>query len=100
MLLPPFFHSYQDFFTQLVPILIELLHQCCCSSPLFLILSSFSLSQQSPRENVTRTRILFPIPGLGETLRVNGRACLIRHDAILERSMLQGKRPLLAFGVE
>lgn len=43
--------------------------------------------------------LLFLIPGQGETLRVNGRACIIRDPAILERSTIEGKRPLLAIAV-
>lgn len=44
--------------------------------------------------------LLFMIPGRGETLRVNGRACLIQDTTILERSIIQGKLPLIAIGVE
>ena len=44
--------------------------------------------------------LLFLIPSQGETLRVNGRACIIRDPAVLERSTVEGKRPLLAIGVE
>jgi predicted pyridoxine 5'-phosphate oxidase superfamily flavin-nucleotide-binding protein len=40
------------------------------------------------------------IPGQGEILRVNGRACIIRDPAVLERSTIEGKRPLLAIAVE
>jgi PPOX class probable FMN-dependent enzyme len=47
-----------------------------------------------------RVGLLFLIPGIEETLRVNGRACLLRDPAILEGSVVQGKRPLLAIGVE
>lgn len=43
--------------------------------------------------------LLFLIPGQGETLRVNGRACIIRDSAILERSAVEGKKPLLAIAV-
>lgn len=44
--------------------------------------------------------LIFMIPGQGETLRVNGRACIIRDPAILERSAVAGKTPLLAIAVE
>jgi uncharacterized protein len=43
--------------------------------------------------------LLFLIPGLEETLRVNGRAWIIRDEAILERCAVQGKRPTLGIGV-
>jgi uncharacterized protein len=44
--------------------------------------------------------LLFLIPGVEETLRVNGRAYLTRDEALLERTAAQGKRPKLAIGVE
>jgi PPOX class probable FMN-dependent enzyme len=44
--------------------------------------------------------LLFLIPGQGETLRVNGRACIIRDTTVLERSAVEGKKPLLAIAVE
>ena len=44
--------------------------------------------------------LLFLIPGVEETLRVNGRACLTRDEAILDRCVAQGKRPIIAIGVE
>lgn len=44
--------------------------------------------------------LLFLIPGVEETLRVNGRACLVRDEAVLERCLVQGKRPALAIAVE
>jgi PPOX class probable FMN-dependent enzyme len=47
-----------------------------------------------------RIGLLFLIPGLGETLRVNGRAVVTRDPGILERHVTQGKRPRLAIGVE
>jgi len=40
------------------------------------------------------------IPGVEETLRVNGHACLVRDTALLERTVAQGKQPLIAIGVE
>jgi len=44
--------------------------------------------------------LLFLVPGIEETLRVNGRACLVQDTDILERLSAQGKRPALAIGVE
>lgn len=44
--------------------------------------------------------LLFLIPGVGEALRVNGRACLVRDAPLLERLAVQGKQPLVAIGVE
>jgi PPOX class probable FMN-dependent enzyme len=43
--------------------------------------------------------LLFIIPGIEETLRVNGRACLARDSAILDTMVVQGKPPLLVIGV-
>jgi len=43
---------------------------------------------------------IFLIPGREETLRVNGRAAIIRDAEILESLMVQDKRPLVAIGVE
>jgi uncharacterized protein len=53
--------------------------------------------------NVFRTRragLLFLIPGLEETLRVNGRACLTRDPGLLDRLGGQDKSPRVAIGVE
>ena len=44
--------------------------------------------------------LLFVVPGVEETLRVNGHARLIRDTDLLERTAVRGKRPLLAIGVE
>ena len=44
--------------------------------------------------------LLFVIPGLEETLRVNGRATLTRDPDLLARLELMGKPPKLAIGVE
>jgi PPOX class probable FMN-dependent enzyme len=44
--------------------------------------------------------LIFLVPGREETLRVNGRACVVRDEAILERLVAMGKRPLLAVAVE
>jgi PPOX class probable FMN-dependent enzyme len=47
-----------------------------------------------------RAGLLFLVPGLGETLRVNGRACITRDPAILERHVVQeGRPPRLAVGI-
>ncbi len=43
--------------------------------------------------------LLFVIPGLGETLRVNGRGCVVRDEALLDRMAVAGRRPLLGIGV-
>lgn len=44
--------------------------------------------------------LLFLIPGLGETLRVNGKASLVKDDSLLERMAVNGKKPLLGILVE
>ncbi len=44
--------------------------------------------------------LLFLVPGVEETLRINGRACLIKDGDLLDRTVAQGKRPLMAIGVE
>lgn len=53
--------------------------------------------------NVVRTGragLLFLIPGLEETLRVNGRACLTREPELLGRLGGKAKAPKVAIGVE
>ena len=50
--------------------------------------------------NTGSVALIFMVPGVEETLRVNGRACLVRDDALLELTSAKGKRPLLAIGVE
>src|SRR5688572_904818 len=47
-----------------------------------------------------RVGLLFLIPGRDDTLRVNGRAWMTRDPEILQRSVVQGKAPLLAIGIE
>jgi PPOX class probable FMN-dependent enzyme len=47
-----------------------------------------------------RVGLLFLIPGLEETLRVNGRACLTRDPAVLDRLGGDGKPPRIAIGVD
>ena len=43
--------------------------------------------------------LLFMIPNVEETLRVNGSARIVRDEEILERTAVAGKTPLLAIGV-
>jgi PPOX class probable FMN-dependent enzyme len=43
--------------------------------------------------------LLFVVPGMNETLRVNGSAQLVRDEALLERLAVEGKRPNLAIVV-
>lgn len=47
-----------------------------------------------------RVGLLFLIPGLGETLRVNGAACVIRDDEALASLAVNGKQPLVGIAVE
>src|SRR2546427_9094886 len=44
--------------------------------------------------------MIFLIPGREETLRVNGRASIIRDAEILDSLIAHGKRPLVAIGLE
>lgn len=44
--------------------------------------------------------MIFLIPGREDTLRVNGKAWIVEDDAILDRMVVQGKRPPFAIGVE
>ena len=44
--------------------------------------------------------LIFLIPGREDTLRVNGRACIVRDEEILAPLAVQGKRPKVAIGVE
>lgn len=44
--------------------------------------------------------LIFLIPGREETLRVNGRACLVRDPALLDAAIAMGKRPDVGIGVE
>lgn len=46
-----------------------------------------------------RIGLLFMVPGVEETLRVNGRAVLTREPALLARLQARGKLPWLAIGV-
>jgi len=43
--------------------------------------------------------LLFLIPGLEETLRINGRAWIIRDEEVLARCAVMGKRPTLGLAV-
>lgn len=44
--------------------------------------------------------LLFVIPGMRETLRINGRAGIYRDPDLLEAMTYQGKQPRVAIGVE
>ena len=44
--------------------------------------------------------LVYLLPGRGDTLRINGRARLVRDAALLDRMVVQGHRPLLALVVE
>jgi len=44
--------------------------------------------------------ILFTIPGLEETLRINGKACVTRDPELLQLTAVRGKEPLMGIGVE
>jgi PPOX class probable FMN-dependent enzyme len=43
--------------------------------------------------------LLFLIPGMDETLRVNGRAVVVQDDALLDSMIVEGKRPQVAIVV-
>uniref|UniRef100_A0AAU3GSA6 Pyridoxamine 5'-phosphate oxidase family protein n=1 Tax=Streptomyces sp. NBC_01401 TaxID=2903854 RepID=A0AAU3GSA6_9ACTN len=44
--------------------------------------------------------MIFVIPGRGDTLRVNGRARLVRSEQLLDRMVVKGNRPVLALLVD
>jgi uncharacterized protein len=44
--------------------------------------------------------LLFLIPGLGETLRVNGRACLVTDDELLDKMSERNRKPLIGIAIE
>lgn len=44
--------------------------------------------------------LIFLVPGKDETLRINGRAYVIRDAELLDRMAVDGKRPQLAIGVQ
>ena len=47
-----------------------------------------------------RAAMLFTIPGLRETLRVAGRACITRDEALLADLAVNGRAPKLGIGLE
>ena len=47
-----------------------------------------------------RVGLIFLVPGVGETLRINGRACVIQDEAWLTPLTAQGQRPLVGIAVE
>jgi PPOX class probable FMN-dependent enzyme len=47
-----------------------------------------------------RVGLIFLVPGVGETLRINGRACIIQDEAWLTPLAAQGQRPALGIAVE
>lgn len=47
-----------------------------------------------------RVGLLLLVPGVGETLRINGRACVMRDDEVLTSMAINGKQPVLGIGVE
>lgn len=54
-------------------------------------------------QNIMETRrvgLLFMIPGQGETLRVNGRACVFRDEELLATMAVDGKQPVVGIGIE
>jgi PPOX class probable FMN-dependent enzyme len=44
--------------------------------------------------------LIFVIPGLEETLRINGRACIVRDQSLLEQMQVKGRNPVLGIGIE
>jgi PPOX class probable FMN-dependent enzyme len=44
--------------------------------------------------------LLFMVPGADETLRLNGRATIIRDETVLARAAVAGRRPALGLAVE
>lgn len=44
--------------------------------------------------------LIFLIPSLEETLRINGRACVIRDAQLLEKMAVNGKVPAIGIGVQ
>jgi PPOX class probable FMN-dependent enzyme len=47
-----------------------------------------------------RVGLLFLIPGMAETLRVNGRACITRDPELIAQHVTRGKAPKAVIGVE
>ena len=46
-----------------------------------------------------RVGLLFLVPGVGETLRINGRACVMRDEEVLASMSINGKTPVVGIGV-
>ncbi len=46
-----------------------------------------------------RVGLLFMIPGQGETLRVNGRACVFRDEKVLAAMTINEKQPVVGIGI-
>jgi uncharacterized protein len=44
--------------------------------------------------------LIFLIPGLEETLRINGKASLVQDEELLEEMAINGKNPLIAIAIE
>ena len=44
--------------------------------------------------------LLFLVPGMGETLRVNGRACVLRDEEVLATLAINGNQPIVGIGVD
>ena len=44
--------------------------------------------------------LIFLVPGRGDTLRVNGRASIVRDEEILSRAAMRGKLPKVGIGIE
>ncbi|RWR03995.1 pyridoxamine 5'-phosphate oxidase family protein [Siminovitchia fortis] len=44
--------------------------------------------------------LLFIIPGMEETLRINGKATLVKDEGLLEKMKIKDRKPLLGIGVE
>jgi PPOX class probable FMN-dependent enzyme len=44
--------------------------------------------------------LLFMVPGVEETLRVNGRAAITTDDRVLDAAAIDGRRPRVAIGVD
>lgn len=47
-----------------------------------------------------RVALIFFVPGVGETLRVNGRGTLTTDPEVLDRTLVDGRRPRMALGVD
>lgn len=47
-----------------------------------------------------RVGLLLLVPGVGETLRINGRACVMRDSDVLASLAVNGKQPVVGIGVE